>query len=484
MPATPTTDPTDADGTVSATDAPTTTVDRPEGPAALFSEPLEGGKGVFLGEPLTTDLDVAGYVEVEYAASGTATSYTSSERTADGRWTFTPADQAPYTTRVLVRTPADPADFSGTVVLEWLNVSGGADANPEWAGIHEEVIRKGHAWVGVSAQMIGVMGGPVLVRTNSPGSENAGLGLRGIDPERYGMLDHPGDGYAFDIYTQVARAIRSGSGMERAVPQVAVAAGESQSAFALVTYYNGVQPLTEAFDGFFVHSRGGVAMALVGPGEAADLAGAIGSGGPTMFRDDLSAPVLDLQTEGDVTGILGSYAARQPDNDRFRLWEVAGTAHFDQHLLGASAEHIDCGYPINNGPLDVVAKAALRSLLGWIATGTAPPEAPRIEVSGDAQPVIERDGDGNALGGIRTPPVDVPVATLSGEPGPSAALACILFGTTTPFTPERIAELYPSRADYEQRYAASADVVIGQGFVLADDRDRLLAYAEPTAVHL
>ena len=464
------------------TEAPPTTVARPDGPAADMSEMLTGGAGVFMGEPLTTDLDAAGYSEHEYVAAGTASSYTSSERTTDGRWTFTPEGEAPYRTRVLVRMPADPADFSGTVVLEWLNVSGGADANPEWAGIHEEVIRQGHAWVGVSAQMIGVMGGPVLVRTNSPGSENAGLGLRAIDPERYGTLDHPGDGFAFDIYTQVARAIRSGAGIDGLTPDALVAAGESQSAFALVTYYNGVQPLTQAFDGFFVHSRGGVAMALVGPGESADLAGAIGGGGPSTFRDDQPAPLLDLQTEGDVTGILGSYVARQPDHDRFRLWEVAGTAHFDQHLLGASAEYIDCGYPINNGPLDVVAKAGFRSLVTWIETGTPPVEAPRIELTADASPAIVRNADGIAVGGIRTPPVDVPVATLSGEPGPDAALACILFGTTTAFTPERIAELYPSRAAYEQQYAASADTVIDQGFVLPVDRDRLLAYADPAAV--
>ncbi|MET0908129.1 MAG: alpha/beta hydrolase domain-containing protein [Ilumatobacteraceae bacterium] len=489
MPATPITGPSDPDGTANVpptdpatSEAPSTTIERPDGPSASMSEPLTGGNGVFMGEPLTTDLGAAGYVEREYAASGTATSYTSGERTTDGRWTFTPADEAPYTTRVLVRTPGDPDDFSGTVVVEWLNVSGGADANPEWAGIHEEVIREGHAWVGVSAQLIGVMGGPVLVRTDSPGSENAGLGLRAIDPARYGTLDHPGDGFAFDIYTQVARAIRGGGGMDGLDPDVVIAAGESQSAFALVTYYNGVQPLTEAFDGFFVHSRGGVAMALVGPGESADLAGAIGGGGSTVFRDDQQAPVLNLQTEGDVTGILGSYAARQPDHDRFRLWEVAGTAHFDQHLLGASADYIDCGYPINNGALDVVAKAALRALVTWITTAAPPPEAPRIELSVDAQPVIQRDSDGNALGGIRTPPVDAPVAALSGEPGPDAALACILFGTTTAFTPERLAELYPSRADYEERYAASADVVIEQGFVLADDRDRLLAYSDPDAV--
>ena len=43
-----------------------------------------------------------------------------------------------------------------------------------------------------------------------PGTEEAGAGkgLRAIDPERYGDLHHPGDAYAYDIYTQVARALR------------------------------------------------------------------------------------------------------------------------------------------------------------------------------------------------------------------------------------------------------------------------------------
>jgi hypothetical protein len=474
--------PTSDEPSSTATPMPTTTlVSRPEGPAATVSGPVSGGNGVYLAEPLTSDIAAAGFVEHEYFAEGTATSYAANEVAGDGRWSFTPVGTAPYRTRVLVRTPGDPAKFSGTVVLEWLNVSGGVDADPEWAAVHEEILRQGHAWVGVSAQRIGVMGGPVLVRTNAPGSELAGLGLRAIDPARYGTLDHPGDGFAFDIYTQVARAIRAGAGLSGLVPERLVAAGESQSAFALVTYYNGVQPLTSAFDGFFVHSRGATAMALVGPGESSDLAGSV-AGTATTFRDDLAAPVMNLQTETDVVGILSSYAARQPDSDTFRLWEVAGTAHFDLHLLGASAAYLDCGYPINNGPLDVVAKAALRGLTSWIETGVAPPAAPRLETTDGEPPQLRLDGDGIALGGIRTPPVDVPVATLSGAAGPGASLACLLFGSTTPFTAERLAELYPSSTDYEQRYEQAADAVIEAGFVLDDDRAGLLAYADASSI--
>jgi alkylhydroperoxidase family enzyme len=214
-----------------------------------------------------------GYVEHEYVASGTATAFaTEGPLSRDGRWTFVPDTTAAYRTRILVRRPADTADSSGTVVVEWLNVSGGLDANPDYASLEEEIARQGHTWVGVSAQLIGVEGGPVLVKAR--GAEAiVGKGLKALDPARYGSLEHPGDGYSFDIYTQVARAVREGGPAAGGTkPRVVLAAGESQSALALTTYYNGVQPLTRAFDGFLVHSRASVSLPLVAPGEYADPA--------------------------------------------------------------------------------------------------------------------------------------------------------------------------------------------------------------------
>jgi hypothetical protein len=400
----------------------------------------------------------------------------------DGVWTFEEDGSAPYRTRILVRRPADPGAFSGTVVVEWNNVSGGVDAIPDFTSLEEELTRRGHAWVGVSAQLIGVEGGPVLVAVPGVGAELAGRGLKRIDPERYGSLQHPGDGFSFDIFTQVARALRRGGApLGGAKPQHVLAAGESQSAIALVTYYNGVQPLTSAFDGFFVHSRASVSLPLVGPGEYADLLQAFAIP-PTFFRTDLDAPVLTLQSEGDVTGILASILVRQPDTDNMRLWEVAGTAHADAHLLGSIADMIDCGTEVNDGPLHLVAKAALRALDAWVRTGAAPPGASLLEATTANPPALVRDGDGIALGGIRTPPVDVPVEVLSGAPGPNPSVICLLLGSTTPLSAERIAELYSSRQDYVQGYATSADQVIAAGFVLADDRDALVGFSDPSVV--
>lgn len=170
----------------------TTTHPRPAGPTADMSREMVGGKGVFIGSATPANLQQVGYVEHEYVAAGTATSYKVNGAIAhDGRWRFVPDVSAPYRTRVLVRRPADPKVFSGTVIVEWLNVSGGVDADPDWVSLREEIVRRGDAWVGVSAQRIGVIGGPVLVKVQVPGAEAAGKGLKAVDPARYGSLEHP-----------------------------------------------------------------------------------------------------------------------------------------------------------------------------------------------------------------------------------------------------------------------------------------------------
>jgi hypothetical protein len=450
-------------------------------PTADLSQQLTGGNGPFDPAGTAAALKGMGYVQHEYMATGMACSYKPiGELSGDGRWVFEPDVTASYRTRVIVRRPVTSSTFSSTVVMEWLNVSGGLDTDPDWVDLHEELTRHGDVWVGVSAQYIGVMGGPVLVPVEIPGNVT-GAGLKAIDSARYGLLEHPGDGFSFDLFTQVARAVRNGAALDGLKPERIIAAGESQSAFALVTYYNGVQPLTGAFDGFFVHSRGAVGLPLAPPGEAVGIANAI-FGAPTIFRTDRDAPVLDLQTESDVTGPFNSAGARQPDSERFRLWEVAGTAHADAHVLGNIAESIDCGVPINNGPAHVVAKAAIRALDEWVRTGEPPRTAPRFQLTSGGNPEIRRDSDGIALGGLRTPPVDVPVDVHSGVPGPNPSMICLLLGSTKPLSDARIASLYPSRAAYQQRFANSTDDAITAGFVLEADRDALLAFADPSRV--
>ncbi len=451
-------------------------------PTAELSE-ISGGDGPFVAAAGLFELP-EGYEMHEYLATGTATAYARGETGLpnDGRWTLARTTTAEYRTRILVRRPTDAGDASGTVIVEWLNVSGGVDADAEYMTLAEEIVRQGHIWVGVSAQIIGVEGGTILVETGIQDAR-AGVGLRGIDPVRYGDLEHPGDGYSFDIYTQIGRALRRGGevlGGARA--RVLIAAGESQSAMALTTYYNGVQLEEGVFDGFFVHSRAGFPLPLVEADESADIGGGIFTRERPVFRDDVAAPVMNVQTESDTFSILSSWRVRQDDSETFRLWEIAGSAHADRHLLGPAADMIDCTAPVNDGPTHLVAKAALRALDAWVRDGTLPPVADRIPLSdSENNPVPLRDADGIALGGVRTPLVDVPVDALSGVPV-SSSIICLLLGSTVALPDERIAELYTSRADYTERYEESAVATIAAGFVLEDDHAALTAYSQPSRV--
>ena len=59
---------------------------------------------------------------------------------------------------MVVWKPADPADFNGTVFVEWLNVSPGFDNPPDWLNSHNHFVREGAIWIGVSAQAASVRG--------------------------------------------------------------------------------------------------------------------------------------------------------------------------------------------------------------------------------------------------------------------------------------------------------------------------------------
>lgn len=455
-------------------------MERAEGPAADVSEVLEGGNGIFLGSATENPLPDEGWLEEERVAAGTATSYAADgPYPEDGRIALTEDASADYRTRIVIRRPTDGDAFNGTVVVEWLNVSGGLDGSPDWSFAADELVRGGYAWVGVSAQHIGIEGGPVAVSAGPAASGLAGRGLRALDPERYGDLSHPGDAFSYDIFTQVARAVRSGVVLGDLEPERVLAVGESQSAATLTTYADGVQPLTGAFDGFLLHSRSASASPLGEPGTGIDVATSFVGGTPSRIRDDLEVPVLVVQTESDVLGFIGSARARQDDTDRFRLWEVAGTAHADRTIVGRIADTLDCGVPINDGPQRFVVRAAIRALDRWVAEGEAPAEAERLAVEGGA---FRRDADGIVLGGVRTPHVEVPVAALSGEPGPTGGVICLLLGSTRPLPAARLAELYPSADAYLDAYEAATDDAIDAGFVLEEDRDQVLDDAEPQRI--
>jgi hypothetical protein len=422
-----------------------------------FEELPAGDSGLLSARP-APDLAEHGYVEREYVARGTAVSYAGHEPAA-------------YTIRVVVRRPLAPGSFSGTVVAEWLNVSSGSDAAPDWTYLSDEIVRRGHAWVGVSAQHVGVEGGEAVV------------GVAGVPPtgikgrERYAALSHPGDAYCYSIYGSVVAALDEGP-LADLVVDVRLAVGESQSAYALTTFVNVVHPQLPVFAGFLVHSRGGGAMPLGEPGRAADPR-AHRASAPEPVRDDLDVPVIMVQTETDLVGALDYLPARQDDAELVRLWEVAGTAHADRFQIGEFEEFLGCPRPVNRGQQAYVVRAALRWLDGWARGGDPAPSAPRLELDGRE---LVRDDGGNTRGGVRTPVVDAPVELLRGDTDPEASYLCQLFGSTLPMDPGAIRARYADRDAYLAAYERATDEAIAAGFVLPDDRDEVLAEARPDLV--
>jgi len=446
-------------------------------------------------------LATAGYEAKEYFISGTATSYRSvSDLPANGRWEVEPAGSAAYKTRILVYRPVDAARFNGTVVVEWFNVSGGLEAGPGWTLMHNELLRRGYAWIGVSAQYGGVEGYP----GTSLGLVK--LDLKAADALRYGLLTHPGDEYCHDIFSQVAGAIRrpgrvnplAGCRVERIL-----AVGQSQSAMQLTAYVNAIQSRVRLFDGFLLHGRPCSASLGGFSPEGGDLSKVekidLSDMAPVFLRADIGVPVLILESETDVM-ILGYYRARQDDTDRIRLWEMAGTAHADLYLvltgnsdagndpsianvLEVTSPYpgiLECPLPINSGPQHFIAKAAIHQLDRWVRTGVAPAAAARLEIAGDP-PAFVLDELGNVKGGVRTPYVDVPVAALSGLGQPATPIVTSLLGTTRLFDKATLCRLYPDHGTYVTAVEKSTDTAVQAGFLMPEDGELIKAAAAASA---
>jgi hypothetical protein len=428
-------------------------------PATAWGTAGPGGLGV---SPIT--LDEAGYVEEEFVLSGDATSYEPAAPLGDdGRWDVRPTATQPFVTRLLVRRPAAEEDFSGVVFVEWLNVSSGSDLDGFFRPAHTRFFTEGVAWVGVSVQAVGVGG------------------LQAENPDRYAELAHPGDPFGYDIFTRAGAAVTDPSGILLGgyQPEAVLAGGASQSANGLRTYVNAVQPQAGVFDGFLpVSATGSLALQ---PGVDAPA--------QAVFRTDQDVPVLNVQNEGDLV-VWRSHLTRRDDDDHFRLWELAGSAHiadYGRSLTWPPAGTTPgdpCVEPIASGPQFALAAAATAALEQWVLDGNSPPQAPRLELTDPAAPdPIARDEYGNALGGIRYPHVEHPVATIDGVQNaapagqPEQQLTCSMSGHTRALSDAQLAELYESPADYVEQYAAAADAAVDAGFLLPADAEVLKAGA-------
>jgi hypothetical protein len=430
-------------------------------PAPTIEGPTSGG--IRTGAPYAASLVPLpdGWVEEEFFISGTA---------RGALYELHPGDRAEYATRILVRRPTDPAAFNGTVVLDWTNVTVPDDTDVNWISMGHTLRERGYAYVAVAAQRLGVEVSP--------------LALKQWDPVRYGSLSHPGDDYSFDIFSQAAEAVLTEQVLGDLLDcvEVRLAVGASQSAGRLKTYITTFHASAQVVDGFLPQISG-----------------------PSGVRTDL-VPVLWLNSQHEIGD-----AEPMADTDLFRLWEMAGPAHapndyslYTNHTVVKAHTNglvdlydpeaaADWGYRqrpglcvtrnyFQAGPFYSLALVALDD---WVRSGEPPAPMPRAERAGGGR---VWDEHGNLRGGLRSPLLEVPIATYFAGGVPDQADPCgavggrtPLTGTTRIFDAGKLAALYGSGEGYLQAFTAAVDDALAAGHLLPESAEWLLERAPEAA---
>ncbi len=344
-------------------------------------------------------------------------------------------------------------------------------------------MRKGDTWIGITIR-------PIAVDA-----------LKRFDPARYAPLSFADPlpvaerctvpaaeagqerGLAWDMNSQVGAWIRSNAAtnpMRGAISKV-YGFGYSQTGGYLNTYANAIHKLATldsgapVYDGYFITVAGGGFVGLTAINQCVAVPPV---GDPRRETGNLGVPIIRAMSLSDfVQGI----AARRPDSDTpqdpYRHYEVAGMGHaspFELYYSARPADMVKADRPVppvacNEGPrsrfpTNIAFDAMLQNLDRWARTGIAPPRAELIQRTGNTTVVDEH---GNVVGGVRSPYVDVPTSTWFGSA--TGASFCFIAGYERPFSAEKLAQLYPSKADYVAKVDASTRALVAQRFITEED---------------
>lgn len=390
------------------------------------------------------------YAEAEYLLAGTANCYTGP---AIGPATVVSGGHR-YTTRVLARYPKDPARFSGRVIVEPFNTTYGVDRDALWLHVATLLQAQGDAWIGITERA------------------TSATQLKGYDRARYAHVEIGSNDLAWDLLRAIGVALKEGgerSPLRHLPVRHVYLGGYSQSGVDTATFAAAFGALTRpAYDGYFPACHAASLTPL-----------AVGEGLPRFEHAPIrgaGAPVVEIQPQSDVEGFSadgfvnpGSASVRRDDSDdagdRFRLYEIAGAPH--------TAKIPGCDGDGSSFPMSAFVRAALRNLFRWTEDDIVPPRAPRIALSVDGQ-VAEATVDqfGNAIGGVPSPFVDVPIARYDAHstPGP----LCKLAGREVPLPHNVLAGRYGDAPAYLAEFTASLDTAIEAGYLLKEDRAELL----------
>ena len=370
-----------------------------------------------------------------------------------------------YTTRILVYRPKNPARFSGQVVMEITHPGGGGHVLL-WRMVNGFFLAHGDAYVAIQHPL------------TFPG-------LRKANPSRYGSLRAADPTQVWGMVAQVGALLRSDS------PGNPLAGYRVRNLFLTGYSYTGVATAT-----FADYYHDGARLADGAPVFSGYLPFANG-----MYVRPLDVPVLRLNTQSDFNS-FGGLTNRRKDSDapgnRYRLYEVAGVSHMNSSPVPLPQArpprvvkleqsgglpkfgNLKCladiprGSGPNTMPVNYAIAEAFRNMYRWVDDRVPPPRTPFIATGADGEPRL--DADGNAIGGLRLPPLAVPAARYGTGRG-----ACFLLGFKVPFSAARLRALYGTHARYVREVARAAREDAAGRLISAAAARAILAQAKARA---
>lgn len=458
----------------------------------------------FAQAAIKCDFEAHGWVEEEWFFSGTANLY---EEDANGIPQAFFMD-ALYTNRLLVRRPADPARFSGNIVVEILNPSARIDIDRMWVCAWKSFMREGDIYIGV---------------TSKPDVLNS---LYTADPERYAPIrwDNPlpdrplpenngpfpilpehETGLFWDMLTDLSRLLRT-TDVRNPVRDFLAApsllrsngrpwlylTGWSQSGGYMVRFRQTFANLPEhnvdgpLFDGWLEAGAGSIPCPIHSFSPAKPFFSTPeGFRGRIVSREPYIA--VNTETENEHTRWTGDSTV---PGQLFRCYEISGSSHDSKYNLvdwytndpdiakrGHKPEFYGMEPYPNDYPYEFLFSAAFRNLFVWVREGVPAPASLQIPIGLDGK--NQKDALGNTRGGVRTPFIDLPTCVYSKYCTPKDAPTTTrdFFGHIVPFTGEKMQTLYGSLAYYRELAAARTDEIIAEGYLLAADREAIIETA-------
>ena len=408
---------------------------------------------------------------------------------------------APYTSRMMIRRPKDPAKFSGNVVVEILNATARIDLDRMWVDTWRFFTRNGDIYIGLTSKSDVL---PALYMYDEerykdinwsnpmpqrPAPENMEGFRFGFDPRfEYGLF--------WDMLADVGKLLKNqipGNPIKDYGDYKVYLTGWSQSTWYLMRWLKSFAYLPENYDQEPLYD-GYVSAGGTDHQAPLNTYSVTGSG---MLEytgiHDMGArePLIAVNTESE--NIAASWAG---DSDTpghlFRFYEFAGSTHDTKNNIEDwyrdDPQIKKIGWPLyyegvdgapNDYPYEVLFHAVFHNLYAWVRNGIPAPHAHRIPRNSRLQ--NRTDAFGNALGGVRTAAINYPTCRYCLTSRKADGSINTLFGHIEPFRPAMLNELYKNVQNYEALVREDCKRQVAKGFMLKEDIEPFVEYLIETA---